>query len=146
MAVAFSDSHPNLYMVSPTGTGKALHCLAHEEQAWLFHEPHTGLEDCLNMLLPCFRKRMSGSVAAVSRGRRNDFVESEYPQEIINFLKCHFLLRIASRSFARMHKRKTSQPPRLTALSIVRLCEVRNHTILQSNLVKSPSLREEKGT
>ena len=24
------------------------------------HEPHTGLDDCLRMLLPCFRKRMSG--------------------------------------------------------------------------------------
>ena len=28
--------------------------------AWLSHEPHTWLHDCLNMLLSCFRKRMSG--------------------------------------------------------------------------------------
>ena len=41
-------------------TGWALYCLAHGELAWLFHEPHTGLDDCLNMLLACFRKRMSG--------------------------------------------------------------------------------------
>ena len=33
--------------------------MAHGELAWLFHEPHTGLEDSLNMLLSCFRKRMS---------------------------------------------------------------------------------------
>ena len=26
---------------------------------WLFHEPHTGLHDCLILLLLCFRKRMS---------------------------------------------------------------------------------------
>ena len=25
--------------------------------AWRFHEPHTGLDDCLNMLLSCFRKK-----------------------------------------------------------------------------------------
>ena len=40
--------------------GTALCCLAHGELAWLFHEPHTGLDDCLNMLLSRFRKRMSG--------------------------------------------------------------------------------------
>ena len=33
--------------------------LAHRELAWLFHEPHTWLEDCLRMLLTCSRKRMS---------------------------------------------------------------------------------------
>ena len=37
--------------------------MAHGELAWLFHEPHTGLDDCLRMLWSCFRKRMS-----VSRG------------------------------------------------------------------------------
>ena len=31
---------------------QALCCLAHGELAWLLHEPHTGLDDCLNMLLP----------------------------------------------------------------------------------------------
>ena len=41
------------------GTGWALSCLTHGELAWFFHEPHTGLEDCLNMLLSCLRKRMS---------------------------------------------------------------------------------------
>ena len=41
-------------------TGYALCCLAHRELARLFHEPHTGLEDCLNMVLPCFRKMMPG--------------------------------------------------------------------------------------
>ena len=30
-----------------------------ENWAWLFHEPHAGFEDCQNMLLSCFRKRMS---------------------------------------------------------------------------------------
>ena len=34
-------------------------CLAHRELPWLFYEPHTGLHDCLNMLLSCFSKRMS---------------------------------------------------------------------------------------
>ena len=33
--------------------------MAHRELAWLFHEPHTGLDDCLRMLQACFRKRMS---------------------------------------------------------------------------------------
>ena len=45
----------------------ALCCFAHGELAcWLFHEPHTGLDDCLRMLLPCFRKRMSGSISCRS--------------------------------------------------------------------------------
>ena len=34
-------------------------CLALGELAWLFHEPHTRFEDFLNILLSCFRKRMS---------------------------------------------------------------------------------------
>ena len=34
-------------------------CLAHRELAWIFHEPYTGLVDCLRILLPCFRKRRS---------------------------------------------------------------------------------------
>ena len=33
--------------------------MAHGELAWLFHEPHTGLEVGLNILLSCFRKMMS---------------------------------------------------------------------------------------
>ena len=33
--------------------------LAHRELACLFHEPDTGLGYCLNMILSCFRKRMS---------------------------------------------------------------------------------------
>ena len=32
-------------------------CLAHGELAWLFHEPHTGWDDCLRMLQACFRNR-----------------------------------------------------------------------------------------
>ena len=39
MPAATSDSHPTLFV--------ALCCLAHTELAWLFQEPHTGLEDCL---------------------------------------------------------------------------------------------------
>ena len=35
-------------------------CLAHRELAWLFYEPHTGLDDFLRILLSCFRKGMSG--------------------------------------------------------------------------------------
>ena len=38
----------------------AMCCLAHGELARLFHEPHTGLDDCLRMQRACFRKRMSG--------------------------------------------------------------------------------------
>ena len=54
------------------GAGYGMCCLAHRELAWLFPEPHTGLEDYLIMLLSCFRKRMSGarlrsSTAAVPR-------------------------------------------------------------------------------
>ena len=41
------------------GPGSALCCLAHGELACLFHEPNTGLDDCLRMLQACFRKRMS---------------------------------------------------------------------------------------
>ena len=40
-------------------------CLAHGELAWLFHEPHTGL----NMLLSWFRKRMSGLEVRTVRPR-----------------------------------------------------------------------------
>ena len=36
--------------------------MAHGDLAWLFHESHTGLVDCLNMLLSCFRKRRSVGV------------------------------------------------------------------------------------
>ena len=35
--------------------------LAHGELAWLFHEPHTRLDDCLIMMQACCRKRMSGA-------------------------------------------------------------------------------------
>ena len=41
------------------GTGQALCYLAYKELAWLFHEPHTGLDDCLRMLQACSRDRMS---------------------------------------------------------------------------------------
>ena len=34
-------------------------CLAHGELAWLIHNLHSGLDDCLRMLQACFRKRMS---------------------------------------------------------------------------------------
>ena len=34
----------------------ALCCLSHGELVWLFHEPHTGLDVCLRVLLLCFRK------------------------------------------------------------------------------------------
>ena len=57
MTVAYSDSRPALYVVSPWW--KTLCCLAHGELAWLFHEPRTELEDCLNMLLSCAKKMMS---------------------------------------------------------------------------------------
>ena len=42
------------------GTGWALCHLAHGELVRLFHEPHTGLDDCPRMLQECYRKRMSG--------------------------------------------------------------------------------------
>ena len=46
------------------GTGYTLCYFAHREQlAWLFYEPHTGLEDCLNMLLSCFRKMNSAAMS-----------------------------------------------------------------------------------
>ena len=41
------------------GTGYTLCCLAYGELARHLHEPHTGLDDCLNMLLSCFRNRLS---------------------------------------------------------------------------------------
>ena len=34
-------------------------CAVWPELAWLFREPHTGLESCLRILLACFRIRMS---------------------------------------------------------------------------------------
>ena len=34
-------------------------CLAHRELACLFHEPDTGLDHCLRILLSCFRARTS---------------------------------------------------------------------------------------
>ena len=54
------------------GTGYALCCLAHGELAWLFHEPHTGLDDCLRMLQTCFRKRMSGLEGRTERTRKRE--------------------------------------------------------------------------
>ena len=59
MTVAYSDSHQTLWFLHG-GTGQALGCWVHRELAWLFHEPHSGLEDCLDMLLICFRNRMPG--------------------------------------------------------------------------------------
>ena len=47
----------------------ALCCLAHRELAWLFHEPHAGLDDCLRMLQACFRKMMSAWRAPAARSR-----------------------------------------------------------------------------
>ena len=41
------------------GTGMALCCFTNGELAGLFHEPLTGLDDCLRMLQECFRKRTS---------------------------------------------------------------------------------------
>ena len=35
--------------------------------AWLFHDPHTGLDDCLRMLQACFIKRMSDAKCAMDR-------------------------------------------------------------------------------
>ena len=46
------------------GAGKALCCLAHGELAWLFHEPHTGLDHCPRILLSCFRSGTSGEAAS----------------------------------------------------------------------------------
>ena len=54
-------------------------CLAlfgHGELAWLFHEPHTGLDDCLNMIQSWFRKRRSAANRAMMRGR-------ERPREVV---------------------------------------------------------------
>ena len=53
------------------GTGWALCCLAHRELAGFFHEPHTGLEDCLRMLQAGFRKRMSTVETVAARHVRN---------------------------------------------------------------------------
>ena len=39
-----------------------MRCLVHQELAWLFHEPHTGLDDCLNMLPSCFITMMSVTI------------------------------------------------------------------------------------
>ena len=60
MTVAFSDSHPTLYvwfMEEPSQfsvgqTAQSLTC-------YIIEKPHTGFKDCLNMLLSYFRKRMS---------------------------------------------------------------------------------------
>ena len=68
-SVAYSDSqNPTLYVVSPWWN--RLGSLAHGELAWLFHEPDTGLDDCLNMLLSCFKK---GCLLSVCRWRRQNF-------------------------------------------------------------------------
>ena len=45
------------------GTGYTLCCLAHGELAWLFLEPHTGLDHCPRILLSCYRARTSASAA-----------------------------------------------------------------------------------
>ena len=39
-------------------------CPAWPTENWLFPEPHTGQDDCLRKLLPCFRKRMSKTFLA----------------------------------------------------------------------------------
>ena len=39
--------------------------MAHRKLAWLFHEPHTGLDDCLSMLQAYFREMMSASNTAI---------------------------------------------------------------------------------
>ena len=58
MAVAFSDSLPTLWFMeepsqfSVNQTAQSLTCS-------IIEKPHTGLDDCLNMLLSCFRARNS---------------------------------------------------------------------------------------
>ena len=69
------------------GTGKALCCLAHRELARLFHEPHTGLEDRLNMLLSCFRKRMSAYRVFPGQGEAIAFAKSETDRDLDSFFR-----------------------------------------------------------
>ena len=59
----------NYFSSPPLWNHCALSCLAHGELAWLFHEPHTGLEDCLRMLQSCFRKRRSACRCSSGCGR-----------------------------------------------------------------------------
>ena len=56
IAVEFSDSHPTLYVVP--GRDKPVLC-GPNSTCSIMEKPHAGLDDCLNMLLSCFRKRMS---------------------------------------------------------------------------------------
>ena len=58
--VGFSDIHPTLYVVSPRWNRLDYVLFAHRELAWLFLEPHTGLDHCLRILLLCFGARTSG--------------------------------------------------------------------------------------
>ena len=61
--------------------------LDHRELDCLFHEPHTGLEDCLRVLLSCFRKRMSDSdhvlFDSVLRADKNDLNKMSVFQLVI---------------------------------------------------------------
>ena len=70
MTVAYPDSHPTLYVVH----GRAKPVLhgpnSTEPTCSIMEKPHTGLDDCPNMLLSCFRKMMSGVRRRI--GRAND--------------------------------------------------------------------------
>ena len=65
---------PCMWFLHDGTGGKAPCCLTHGELARVFHEPHTGLDDCLNMLLSCFRTRTSGY-----RRRRKRRQHSQHP-------------------------------------------------------------------
>ena len=53
------------------GTGLSLCCLSDVELAWLFHEPHTELEDCLNVHATALEK------GCLARARMRQFVNWE---------------------------------------------------------------------
>ena len=60
MTVAYSDSLPTLYVVHGRAKPVFRGPNSTEPNCSIVEKPLTGLDDCLNMLLPCFRERMSG--------------------------------------------------------------------------------------
>ena len=67
MTVAYSDSIPTLFVVHGRAKLVLWAKTAQSLTCYFMEKPHTGLDDCLNMLLPCFRKRMSVLQAVLDR-------------------------------------------------------------------------------
>ena len=81
------------------GTGSSMCCFAQGELTWLVMEPQTGLEDCLKILLSCFRARTSeqqsprGDLGVIAE-RIADFAAAEAAGKLISSASCAWTIAV----------------------------------------------------